>query len=185
MRQTAGSHGRYNNAQNSEDSRIKALPGILLRLAAGAAALSIVAFAALVLWLRHDALPNVDRYRADIVASIEKSTGMAVKVRALSGGWGGLRPVVSLEGLEIADRAGRAAFQLQRAEVTLSWWALLRGEVRFHDVDFYRPDLELRRGADGLIYLADKPLNAAGASGDGAFTEWLLALESSRSLPFC
>ena len=127
------------------------------------------------LWLRHDALPNVDRYRADIVASIEKSTGMAVKVRALSGGWGGLRPVVSLEGLEIADRAGRAAFQLQRAEVTLSWWSLLRGEVRFHDVDFYRPDLELRRGADGLIYLADKPLNAAGASGDGAFTEWLLA----------
>ncbi len=128
----------------------------------------------MVLWLRHDALPNVDRYRADIVASIEKSSGMKVKVRALSGGWGGLRPVISLEGLQIADRAGRAAFELDRAAVTLSWWALLRGELRFHDVDFYRPALELRRGADGLIYLADKPINASGP-GDGAFTEWLLA----------
>ncbi|HEX5129782.1 MAG TPA: DUF3971 domain-containing protein, partial [Usitatibacter sp.] len=37
------------------------------------------------------------------------------------------------------------------------------------------PDLVLRRGADGLIYLADKPINAAGTGGDGAFTEWLLA----------
>ena len=127
------------------------------------------------LWFRYDALPNVDRYRADIVASLEKSSGMTLKVRTLSGGWGGLRPVVALEGLEIADRAGRAAFKLQRAEVTLSWWALFLGQLRFHDVDFYRPDLVLRRGADGLIYLADKPLNAAGPGGDGAFTEWLLS----------
>ena len=165
----------YNNAQNIEDSRIKALPRILLRLATGAAAFLLVAFAALVLWLRYDALPHVDRYRSDIVSSLEKSSGMAIKVKALSGGWGGLRPVVSLEGLEIADRAGRAAFQLERAEITLSWWALLGGRLRFHDVDFYRPDLVLRRGADGLIYLADKPVNEAGPGGDGAFTEWLLA----------
>ncbi|MDQ3025420.1 MAG: TIGR02099 family protein [Pseudomonadota bacterium] len=134
-----------------------------------------VAFAAVVLWLRYDALPNVDRYRADIVASLEKSSGMKVKVRSLSGGWGGLRPVISLQGLEIADRRGKAAFQLERAEVTLSWWSLFAGHVLFHDVDFYRPDLELRRGADGLIYLADKPINAAGPDDDGTFTEWLLA----------
>ncbi|HUQ27047.1 MAG TPA: YhdP family protein [Usitatibacter sp.] len=146
-----------------------------MRLATGAAAFLIVAFAAVVLWLRYDALPNADRYRQDVVASIEKSSGMAVKVNRLSGGWGGLRPVLALEGLEIADRAGRAAFQLQRAEVSLSWWALLKGQLRFHDVDFHRPDLVLRRGADGLIYLADKPINEAGPDGDGAFTEWLLA----------
>ncbi len=164
----------YNNAQNIEDSRIKALSRSLLRLLAGVTVFALVAFAALVLWLRYDALPNVDRYRGDIVASIEKSTGMGVKVRSLSGGWGGLRPQLSLEGLEIVDRAGRAAFQLQRADVTLSWWSLFGGRLRFHDVDFFRPDLVLRRGADGLIYLADKPLNTAGPGDDGAFTEWLL-----------
>lgn len=137
--------------------------------------LLVVAFGALVLWLRYVALPNVDGFRQDIVASIERSTGMALKVRSLAGGWGGLRPRVTLEGLEISDRGGRAAFQLERAEVTLSWWTLFAGQLRFHDVDFHRPDLVLRRGADGIIYLADKPLNEAGPDSNGAFIEWLLA----------
>jgi len=155
--------------------RIKALPRICARLVAGAAAFLLVLFTALVLWLRYVALPGVDRYRPDIIASVEKASGMHIGVTAMRGGWGGLRPVLSLEGVSIIDRAGRAAFKLERAEVTLSWWSLFAGQVRFHDVDFYRPDLVLRRGADGLIYLADKPLNAAGPSGEGAFTEWLLA----------
>ena len=132
-------------------------------------------FAALVLWLRYVALPNIDGYRDLVVSSIEKASGMSVSVRAMHGHWGGLRPLLSLEGFTLADRAGKAAFELQRAEVTLAWWSLLSGEVRFHDVDFYRPHLELRRGADGLIYLADKPLNEASPGDDGAFTAWLLA----------
>ena len=126
------------------------------------------------LWLRYWALPNVDHYRDDIVSSIEKASGMAVSAKAIRGGWEGLRPRVSLEGFAISDRRGKVALGLERAEVTLSWWALLAGQVRFNDVDFYRPALNLRRGADGLIYLGDKPLNEAGP-GDGAFTEWLLA----------
>ena len=159
----------------SRTRRIKALPRIFARLLAGAAAFLLVVFTAAVLWLRYVALPDVDRYRPDILASIEKASGMAVGVKALQARWGGLRPVLTLEGVSIYDRAGRAAFKLERAEVTLSWWSLFLGQVRFHDVDFYSPDLVLRRGADGLIYLADKPINAAGPGDDGTFTEWLLA----------
>ena len=133
-----------------------------------------MAFAALVLWLRYDALPHVDRYRTLIVSSIERASGMVVKARAIQGGWEGLRPSLSLEGFELADHAGRTALDLERADVTLSWWALFGGRLRFHDVDFFRPSLELRRGADGLVYLADKPLNR-GAGDDGAFIVWLLA----------
>jgi uncharacterized protein (TIGR02099 family) len=129
----------------------------------------------MVLWLRYVALPNVDSYRDVVASSIEKASGMSVSVRAMRGHWGGLRPLLSLEGLALADRSGRAVFQLERAEVTLSWWSLLSGAVRFHDVDFYRPHLELRRGPDGLIYLADLPLNEATPSSEGAFVEWLLA----------
>ena len=126
------------------------------------------------LWLRYWALPNADRYRDEIVASIEQASGMSVSVKALRGGWEGLRPHVSLEDFAIADRRGKVALGFERAEATLSWWALAAGRVRFHDIDFYRPALELRRGADGIIYLADKPLNEAGP-GDGDFTAWLLA----------
>ncbi len=157
-----------------EDCRIKALPRIFLRLAASAAAFLLVAFALLVLWLRYYALPNVDAYRADILSSIEKASGMKASATGIRGGWDGLRPSVSLEGFELADLRGRVGLELERADVTVSWWTLLVGRLRLHDVDFYRPALSLRRGTDGLIYLADKPLNQTGP-GDGEFTEWLLA----------
>ena len=76
------------------------------------------------LWLRYVALPSVDSHRQEIVASIEKASGTAVSVRRISGGWGGLRPTLSLEGLRVADRRGRSALAIERADVTLSWWAL-------------------------------------------------------------
>ncbi|HSN21735.1 MAG TPA: hypothetical protein VLS49_13725, partial [Usitatibacter sp.] len=122
-------------------------------MAAGALAFLVIAFAALVLWLRYDALPHADRYRGFIVSSIERASGMAVKASAIRGGWDGLRPSVALDGFQLADREGRVALALQRAEVTLSWWSLFGGRLRFHDVDFYRPELVLRRAGDGLVYL--------------------------------
>jgi uncharacterized protein (TIGR02099 family) len=108
------------------------------------------------------------------VASIEKASGAKVSVRRISGGWGGLRPSLSMEGLHIADKRGRTALALERADVTLSWWSLFAGQLRFHDVDFIQPALALRRGKDGIIYLADKPLNDPAAGGDDRFVEWLL-----------
>src|SRR5438105_2789066 len=168
---------RYNKPQNTEDRRIKALPRTVFRLASGIAAFLLVALAVTLLWVRYVALPEIDRYRDDIVASIEKASGMKVSARRLTGAWQGLRPRVSLEGFAIADRNGKVAVALERAEVTISWWTLLAGQFRFQDIDFYHPELHLRRGSDGLIYLADKPLNEAGP-GEGAFTEWLLAQPS-------
>jgi uncharacterized protein YhdP len=154
---------------------MKAIPRFFLRLAAGAAAFLFVAFALLVLWLRYWGLPHIDEYRESIVNSISKASGMKASAQRLRGGWEGLRPFVSADGFALTDTRGRAALGFERAEATLSWWALLFGRVRFHDVDFHRPALALRRGADGLVYLGEKPLNAAGPEGDGAFTEWLLA----------
>ncbi len=137
-----------------------------------------MAFAVLVLWLRYAALPNVDRYRAEIVSSIERVSGMGVRVRAIYGGWEGLRPSLSMVGMELDDARGKAVLGFERAEVKLSWWTLLAGHLRFYDVDFYSPNLVLRRGADGLIYLADKPLNPPGPDQQSAFTAWLLAQPS-------
>ncbi|HEY2628844.1 MAG TPA: YhdP family protein [Usitatibacter sp.] len=157
-----------------EDRRIKALPRICIRLATGIATFALLAFALAVMWLRYDALPNVDRYRGRIVASMSEATGMNVSARFMRGGWEGLRPYLSLEGFAIADGDGKVALGFDRAELTLSWWSLLRGNVRFHDVNFYRPSLVLRRSEDGLIYLGSQPLNKAGPD-DGRFSEWLLA----------
>jgi uncharacterized protein (TIGR02099 family) len=154
---------------------MKAIPRIFLRLAAGAAAFLFIAFLLAVLWLRYWGLPHIDRYRDDIVASISRASGMAVSAQRIRGGWSGLRPYVSLDDFAMNDRRGRVAVAFERAEATLSWWALALGHLRFHDVDFYRPELNLRRAADGLVYLGDKPLNGGADNEEGRFTEWLLA----------
>ncbi|HEX4780234.1 MAG TPA: YhdP family protein [Usitatibacter sp.] len=151
------------------------MPRFLFRLAKGVAALLVLGFALAVMWLRYVALPDIDRYRERVVQSISQSTGMQVSARELAGGWDGLRPFIRLEGFAINDRRGRVALGFERAEVTLSWWSLFTGHVHFHDVDFYRPALELRRAADGRIYLGDKPLNDPNEPADGRFTEWMLA----------
>ena len=158
-----------------EDRRIKALPRILFRLLAGVAAFLLLLFAALVLWLRYSALPHIDDYRADIASSLEKASGMAVAIDHIRGSWGGLRPQLTLQGLKISDKRGRTALAIDRADVTLTWWGLVFGRLRFHDLEFYRPLLALRRGTDGLIYLADKPLNERGPASDDRFTDWMLA----------
>ncbi|MGE5615681.1 MAG: hypothetical protein ACM3X5_02075, partial [Bacillota bacterium] len=159
----------------SEGRRIKAIPRILFRLVAGVAAFALVLFAALVLWLRYAALPHIDEYRGYIVSSIEKASGMAVAIDHIRGSWGGLRPQLELEGFRISDKRGRTALAIDRADVTLTWWGLVFGRVRFHDLAFYRPLLALRRGTDGLIYLADQPLNERTAGGDDRFSDWLLS----------
>lgn len=135
----------------------------------------LVAFLVLVLALRYLAFPRVDEYRDEIAASVSRASGLAVSVAHVEAGWYGLRPQLQLFDVRVADPQGKAVFDLGRAEFTLSWWTLLAGDLRFHDVDLYRPRLKLRRGTDGLVYLADKPLNAPAADDHGQFSAWLLA----------
>ena len=125
------------------------------------------------LWLRYAVLPQIEGYKEDIVRSLESASGMKVTVGAVDGTWQGLRPQLVLTRLRIADPRGGPAFSLERAEVTVSWWTLAAGDLRFHDVDLFSPELSLRRGTDGLIYLGDKPINKPGGGG-GAFSRWLL-----------
>jgi uncharacterized protein (TIGR02099 family) len=133
-----------------------------------------LAFLAVVLALRYAVFPQIDSYREDIAASISRASGMQVRIGDIDAGWQGLRPALTLTAIRVAERGGSPVFELDRAEISLSWWTLFAGDLRFHDVDFFNPVLRLRRGPDGLIYLADKPLNA-GAGDDGAFVSWMLA----------
>ena len=137
-------------------------------------AAAVFVFLAAVLALRYVVFPQIDNYREDISASLSAASGMAVSIQDVDAGWYGLRPTLILTGVRVADKQGNPVLGLERVEATLSWWTLFAGDLRFHDVDLYSPQLSLRRGADGLIYLADKPLNAGAAGEDGALAAWLL-----------
>ena len=133
------------------------------------------AFAALVLALRFWVLPDIERYREDIVAAMSRGIGLPVRVGAIRAGWLGLRPQIALADVRIYDAQGREALVLSSIENVLAWRSLLHGELRLHSVAIEGPRLSVRRDAAGGLFVAG--LKVSGGDGGGGFGAWLLAQE--------
>jgi len=132
-------------------------------------------FAFLVLGLRYYVLPDIDRYRHRIEAAITRAAAQRVTIAHVSGNWFGYRPSLKLDGVVIFDRENRPALELGHVEAVLAWRSLAFGEVRMHTLAVDRPDLTVRRDANGALTVAGFRVDMAG-SGSG-FTDWLLAQE--------
>jgi uncharacterized protein (TIGR02099 family) len=122
-------------------------------------------FAALVLALRFWLLPDIERYREDIVAGVSRAIGLPVRVGAIEAGWLGLRPQVTLSDVRILDAQGREALVLPSVENVLAWRSLLRGELRLHRVVIDRPRLAIARDSAGELYIAGIKLSVGGGGG--------------------
>src|SRR2546427_4770531 len=131
-------------------------------------------FATLVLALRFWLLPDIERYRGDIVAAIERSVGLPIKIAGIEAGWLGLRPQISLSDVHIYDHQGREVLALPSIRNVVSWRSLLYGELRLHSLAIDRPRLEVRRDAQGALFIAGMKL---AADGERRFTDWLLGQE--------
>ena len=129
----------------------------------------------LVLVVRHGVLPNVDRYRGDIERSLERATGLDVTLGPITADWVGLRPRLRVDGLHVADREGREALAFRSAELSVSWWTLLAGDLRLHHADLAGASLSVRSDPSGAWFIAGVPLRAPGPDDDGTFARWLLA----------
>src|SRR5688572_12630572 len=130
--------------------------------------------AALVLAVRFWVLPDIERYREDIVAAISRGVGLPVRVGSIQAGWLGLRPQIALGDVRIYDKEGREALVLPSIENVVAWRSLLRGELRLHSVVIDGPRLTVRRDAAGELYIAGLKIDRGGSGGFGA---WLLAQE--------
>lgn len=132
------------------------------------------AFAALVLALRFWVLPDIERYRDDIVDAMSRGIGLPVKVSAIEAGWQGLRPQITLTDVRIYDAQAREALVLPSIHNVVAWRSLLAGELRLHRLvigDGLR--LGVRRDAAGGLYVAGLKLEPSGGGGAG-FGGWLL-----------
>jgi uncharacterized protein (TIGR02099 family) len=130
-------------------------------------------FAALVLALRFWVLPDIERYREDIVAAMSRSIGLPVRVGAIEAGWLGLRPQITLSDVRISDAQGREALVLPSIDNVIAWRSLLARELRLHRLvigDGLR--LGVRRDAAGDLYVAG--LKIARGEGGAGFGGWLL-----------
>lgn len=145
----------------------------LIRAVEVLAWVSFFGFAALVLTLRYWVLPDIERYRGDIVAAITQATGLPVTIGALASNWQGLRPRISITDVRVHDRDGREALVLPVVENVISWRSLLAGGLRLRSFVIEGPKLSVRRDKQGVIYVAG--IRVSGEKGDGKITDWLLS----------
>src|SRR5439155_16781397 len=127
-----------------------------------------------VLALRFWLLPDIERYRGDIVAAIERSVGLPIKIGGIEAGWLGLRPRISLSDVHLYDHQGREVLALPSIRNVVSWRSLLYGQIRLHSLAVDGPRLDVRRDADGALYVAGMKL---AADGERHFADWLLGQE--------
>ncbi|HSC79453.1 MAG TPA: YhdP family protein, partial [Chitinolyticbacter sp.] len=90
------------------------------------------------------------------------------------GGWRGIRPHLSIDGLVVHGANGAPALHLQRVEADLSWWSLLIGKLDFRRLAFSTPQLAVSRDAQGGWQVAGFSLSGHGG-GDHRFFDWLLS----------
>lgn len=145
----------------------------IYRLATAAVLLAGVCFVALVLGLRYLVLPTINDYRAPIERAITKAAGQPVAIGSITGSWQGYRPELNFLDVKVLDDHGQPALRLERVEAVLAWLSLLSAEVRFESLEVYRPRLEIRRDAAGVIHVAGIAMNHDEEG--GGFGDWLLA----------
>lgn len=130
-----------------------------------------LAFCAVVLGLRYWVLPNVDQHRESIARAIGHSLGQRVAIGRVSGNWDGLNPELLLEDVTLFDTNGAPALKLSRIEGTLSWFSVAAWEPRFRSVELERPMLDIRRDANGALFVAGIEMKKGEG---GGFADWLL-----------
>ena len=131
------------------------------------------AFTVLFLVLRYAVLPNIDIYKPDIERAASRALGNQVTIARVYASWRGLHPNLYLGDVRLHDRAGRQLLALPSVSATLSWWSVVAAEPRFDALEINRPELDVRRGRDGVIAVAGVRIDP-NKKEEGGGADWLL-----------
>jgi len=145
---------------------------LLWRVLEGIAWAAFFVFAAVFLALRYWLLPDIGRYRDDIITVVSRSIGMPVKIDAIEADWLGFRPRITFKNVRIADREGREVLALPLIDNVVSWRTLMFLDLRLHSIEIEGPRLAVRRDRSGLLHVAGVKLEPR-AGGGGGFTDWV------------
>ncbi|HEY8101699.1 MAG TPA: YhdP family protein [Burkholderiaceae bacterium] len=131
-------------------------------------------FCILLLTLRYSILPNISQYKGDIEQVASKALGKPVSISTIQASWHGLRPYLSLNNVVIHDQNGQPALTLPNVSATLSWWSVMVADVRLHKLEINQPDMDIRRDANGNLYVAGIFIDTQ-KTGDGKGVDWILS----------
>jgi uncharacterized protein YhdP len=138
-------------------------------------ALGVVAFAWVSVLLAWSALhvfivPRIADYREVLQQQATKALGLRVEIGSIStqGGW--WVPWFEAQDIQLFDREGRPALHLSRVLLAVSPRSVLMGQ--FEQLDMEQPELEIRRDAQGHVWVAGLDTNG---SGDGRGADWFFS----------
>ena len=154
-------------------------PSRLLRCVAGCARWALGAL--LAFWLLLAAawgglhgwiVPRIGEYQGALERYAQRTLGVPVRIGAIAARSEGVFPTVELSGVALLDAQGREALRLPRVVVVLSPRSLLR--LGFEQLYIENPELDVRRGPDGRIFIAGLPFRES-AQSDSAAADWLFS----------
>ena len=117
-------------------------------------------------------VPRIDEFRPRLEQLAARAVGAPVSIGALRAESNGLVPSVSLHEVRVHDPSGRAGLHVPRLLVAFSVLSLARGGLEQLVID--RPELELRRTADGRLLVGGIDLSGD-ASGDTGAADWVFS----------
>jgi uncharacterized protein (TIGR02099 family) len=142
------------------------------RITIVASAVTAALFAITILFLRYWLLPDIEQFHDRITASVSAAMGNPVSVDKIEGNWDGLHPHLNFINVRILDKQGRSALTLPRIDASVSWLSLLAAELRLTSLEIDRPELLIRRDAQGHIFIGSVAMAAESSNND--LSNWLL-----------
>ena len=144
----------------------------LTRFAIIASAACAVLMAVAIVALRYWIMPDIGQHHDRIVASLSAAIGSPVTIARIEGDWQGLRPRLNLTDVRILDSQGQPALTLPRIDGSVSWLSLLTAELRLASLEIDKPELLVRRDAQGNFFIGGVALSSQG--GDNDLADWLM-----------
>jgi uncharacterized protein (TIGR02099 family) len=137
--------------------------------------LGLVVLACVVVLLAWSALhifivPRIGDYREVIQQQATRALGLRVEIGSINAKGGWWVPSFELNDIQLFDREGREALSLPRVLAEVSPRTVLLGQ--FEQLDIEQPELEIRRDANGHVWVAGID---TGATSDGSGADWFFS----------
>lgn len=159
---------------------LNSLPGRLLwhnlnwltRLAIVTSAAVVVLAALTIIVLRYWVLPDIEQYHDRITASLAAAIGNPVTIGKIESDWQGFEPRLDFSDVRILDEQRQPALVFPRINSSVSWMSLFTAELRLSSLEIDRPELLIRRDANGKVFVGGVALSSK--SGANNLADWLL-----------
>lgn len=118
-------------------------------------------------------VPRIGEFRPRLEIEASKALGVPVRIGAITAHSQGMIPSFELSDVTLLDAQGREALRLPRVLGALSpssIWGL-----GFEQISIDKPELDIRRAADGKIYVGGLDVSRDRAAGQNAAADWFFS----------